>query len=62
MRHQFKMKEKKLSDLSTELDQMIKDSETISLADTGDSEESRVGNYFLFWMKSEFYHSHRKKS
>ncbi|XP_066916489.1 outer dynein arm-docking complex subunit 3-like [Clytia hemisphaerica] len=41
MRHQFKMKEKKLSALQTEFDQMTKDSETISLADTGDSDESR---------------------
>ena len=44
MRHQFKMKEKKLSAFQTEFDQMTKDSETISLADTGDSDESRVSN------------------
>lgn len=42
MRHQFKMKEKKLSGLQTEYNQMLKDSETISLADTGESDESRV--------------------
>jgi len=41
MRHQFKMKEKKLSGLQTEYNQMLKDSETISLADTGESDESR---------------------
>lgn len=40
-RHQFKMKEKKLSSLQTEYNQMLKDSETISLADTGESDESR---------------------
>lgn len=36
------MKEKKLAALQIEYTQMIKDSETISLADTGESEESQV--------------------
>ena len=56
MRHQFKMKEKKLSGLQTEYNQMLKDSETISLADTGESDESRVSTlcitFFFFFSES----------
>ena len=55
MRHQFKMKEKKLSGLQTEYNQMLKDSETISLADTGESDESRVSTlcitFFFFGIR-----------
>jgi myosin heavy subunit len=41
LRHQCKVKEKKLAGLQTEHRQMVKDSETISQADTGESDESQ---------------------
>jgi len=49
MRHQCKMKEKRLTAIQTEYNQMVKDSETISLADTGESDESRVRRSIHFY-------------
>ena len=42
------MKEKRLTAIQTEYNQMVKDSETISLADTGESDESRVSK--VYWL------------
>ena len=42
LKHQCSTKEKKLSALQTEYAQMIKDSETISMAETGESDEAQV--------------------
>ena len=42
------MKEKKLASLQTEYDQMVKDSETVTLTNLGESDEAQVCWIFSF--------------
>ena len=46
LNHQCNMREKKLALLRTEQDQMQKDSETVILTDSGESDEAQVILFF----------------